>query len=332
MKREGSLLVRISERENLRQALGLARRGHHRAAYQSAADVDAWLADLGRDILAGTVAVGSFHRFVVHDPKRRVIHAPSFRERILHHAILNVAGSRLERMAIFDSYASRVGKGVHKARERAHGFCRQFACFLKLDVRGYFDAIDHDRLLQSLARLFKDPALYLLLERIIRAYQTEPGKGLPIGSLVSQHCANAYLAPVDRLIKETLRAKGYVRYMDDMVLWHDSAEVLAVWEREVAAFAEEKLCLQLKQPRVLWRCKDGLPFLGTRVTPTGIFPSRRSRRRLLRKLDALEALHAVGAIPSSELQARGLALVAALAHTRAQAWRRRHLPMREEAI
>jgi RNA-directed DNA polymerase len=332
MKREGNLMARIAERENLRQALALSLRGHQRAPYRCASEVDTWLAELGRDILAGTVAVGVHSRFVVHDPKRRVIHAPSFRERVLHHAIMNVAGPRLEHLAIADSYASRVGMGVHRARAAARVFCGQFACYLKLDVRSYFDSIDHDVLMRSLGRLFKDRALLSLLERIIRAYQTQPGRGLPIGSLVSQHCANAYLGPVDRLIKEKLRTKGYVRYMDDMVLWHDSAEVLSIWEREVEQFAEQHLHLQLKQPRLLARCQDGLPFLGTRVTPAGVFPCRRTRRRLLRKLGAIEAAHAVGRITSAELQARGQALVAALAYTRSLAWRRRKLPMRQEAV
>jgi RNA-directed DNA polymerase len=348
VKREGNLIARIVERENLRHALGLALRGHHgrRLPYKSADEVDAWLAELGCDILAGTVAVGAYRRFVVHDPKRRVIHAPSFRERVLHHAILNIAGPRLERLSIFDSYASRLDKGVHRARARAREFCQRFGYYLKLDVRAYFDSIDHERLLESLARLFKEPALLRLLEQIIRAYQTALGKGMPIGSLVSQHSANAYLAPVDRLIKEGLKAKGYVRYMDDMVLWHDSAEVLAAWEREVADFAMNELRLLLKHPRWLGRCRDGLEFLGAVVPEHHIVHVAnvalglqafldqaidRRQIRIGRVLGALEAEHAVGRIGSPALQARGSALVAALAHTRSLAWRRKKLSMRQEA-
>lgn len=167
MKREGNLIGRIAERENLRQALGLSLRGHHRqfAPSRCAVEVERWLDDLGRDIQAGTVRVGDHRRFVVHDPKRRVIHAPSFRERVLHHAIMNVAGSRLDELLIADSYASRAGMGVHRARERARQYCVRFAHYLKLDVRGYFDSIDHDVLLGLMGRLFKDHALLDLLGR-----------------------------------------------------------------------------------------------------------------------------------------------------------------------
>lgn len=327
MKREGHLIERIAEWNNLRLAFALAARGRRQQGVVRAAgaDLDAWLARLGRDVRSGTVEVGGFHRFVIHDPKRRMIHAAPFRERVLHHAIMNIAGPIFERIAIFDSYACRPGKGPHRARARAAEFARQSRHFLKLDVRRYFDSVSHSLLVEQLRRLFKDADLLRLLERIVASYDAGPGRGLPIGSLVSQHAANAYLAPLDRFVKETLRAPGYVRYMDDFLLWHDDARRLVEWREAVRNFLTERLLLDLKEPVRLGACRDGIPFLGARVTPRAIFPDRRSRHRLARKLRGIEAAYGAGMLDAAELQRRAWALLAAVGDTRATSWRRRML-------
>jgi hypothetical protein len=82
-----------------------------------------------------------------------------------------------------------------------------------------------------LRRLFKDERLLSLLDRIVFSFQPDAGHGLPIGSLTSQHFANFYLGWFDRFVKEKLRVKGFVRYMDDMIVWGQSARIVA------AAFA-----------------------------------------------------------------------------------------------
>ena len=183
-----------------------------------------------------TFRVGNYHQFTIHDPKERLITAPCFRERVLHHAIFNLCEPILERHLIADTFACRVGKGWLVALERAQRFAGRHRFFLKLDIRKYFDSIAHAILLARLGRLFKDRRLLHLFERIIESYSTPPGRGVPIGSLTSQHFGNFYLASLDRWVKERLRVRGYVRYMDDFALWADTSCALKIHLSEVGNF------------------------------------------------------------------------------------------------
>ena len=197
-------------------------------------------------IREGTFPVGRFQQFLIRDPKERVITAPCFDERVLHHGIMNVCEPVLDRWLIDDTFACRAGKGREAAILRAQHFTRHNGWFLKLDVRKYFDSVPHARLMHFLERRFKDRRLLELLHRIIAAYRGELGIGLPIGSLTSQHFANFYLGWLDRYVKENLRLGGYVRYMDDMLLWHDDRRRLEEAQRLCSGFAAEKLSLEFK--------------------------------------------------------------------------------------
>jgi RNA-directed DNA polymerase len=127
---------------------------------------------------------------------------------------MNVCEPVFERWLISDTFACRQGKGRLAALDRARKFAACHPFFLKLDVRRYFDSVPHDVLYRRLDRLIKDPRLLCLLHRIIGSFSTTPGRGLPIGSLTSQHFANAYLGALDRFVKERLRVTGYVRNQD----------------------------------------------------------------------------------------------------------------------
>lgn len=214
MRRVGNLYERIADPENLRLAFWKACRGRRDRAEvrQYAAHLDENLAHLRQDLLREAVAVGRYRFFTVRDPKDRLICAASFPERVLHHAVMNLCEPVLERYAIPDSFACRKGKGLHSAVRRAQFFSRRFPWYLKVDVKRYFDSVDHATLLALLERRFKDPRLLRLFGALLGTYETAPGKGLPIGNLISQHCANLYLGPLDHWVKETLRVRGYVRY------------------------------------------------------------------------------------------------------------------------
>jgi len=192
MKRANHLVIQIAQMENLREAFLRASRGKRgkREVVAFSRELNVNLAALSRGILDGTVAVGDFHSFTIRDPKERIIHAAAFPERVLHHAIINVCEPVFERVAIDDSYACRKGKGREAALARAQSYARGNGWYLQMDVRKYFDSIDHAVLKRALRRKFKDAALLRLFDRIIDSYSTAPCRGLPIGSLTSQHFAN----------------------------------------------------------------------------------------------------------------------------------------------
>ncbi len=187
MKRHGQLIEQIADAENLRLAYWKAAKGK-----RAKADCRAFqerltenLATLRTELLDGSVAVGDYHTFTIHDPKERTICAASFRERVRHHALMNVCEPVLERAAIFDSYACRKGLGQMAAVRRAASYARQPGWFLKMDIRKYFDSIDQAVRRRLLGRKFKDAGGLDLFDRILASHQTAPGRGLPIGNLTS---------------------------------------------------------------------------------------------------------------------------------------------------
>ena len=166
-KRIGFLMPYIADPDNLRLAFWKARKG--KEIKEEVIDfrkyLDKNLVSLRNELLNGTEEVGNYYYFTIHDPKERVICAAPFRQRVLHHAIMNVCHPIFERFQIFDSYATRVGKGQYAALERAKIYSAKYQWFCKLDVRKYFDSIDHEVLYQQLTTKFKDPYLLDLFHK-----------------------------------------------------------------------------------------------------------------------------------------------------------------------
>jgi hypothetical protein len=175
------------------------------------------------------------------------------------------------------------------------------------------------------SRRFKDRRLLGLFSTLLASYSTAPGKGLPIGSLTSQHFANLYLAPFDHFVKETLRVPGYVRYMDDFVLFDADRERLRRARDAVAAFLGDELRLHLKHPGLLDRTAAGLPFLGLSVRPSHVRLLAKTKRRVRRKLRALVGAHGRAEIDAAALAVRATALLVRTTQVKARGLRTRWL-------
>lgn len=303
MKRAGNLYERIAEPENLRLAFIKSIRGKGDKADVIAytTNLDANMRSLREQLLAEQLDVGHYHFFTVHDPKERVICAASFPERVLHHAIMNVCEPVLERYAIHDSYACRTGKGMHTALLRAQEFIRRYVWYLKLDIRQYFASINHETVMALLERHIKDKAVLRLIRTVLDTYCVKPGRGLPIGNLLSQHLANFYLGHLDHYIKEIIRVRGYVRYMDDFVLWADEKNALKAHLEATRSFLLSELNLGLKGNVQINRCARGLPFLGYRVFADRLTLGPRARRRFNRKLRSYEQEWVTGVWSEADL-------------------------------
>lgn len=323
MKRVRGLWPRILDRENLRLAtLKALRTKRDRTEVRSyVADLDNNLQRMLVQLSEDSFPLGRYHQFVIFDPKERIITAPCFEERVLHHALMNHCEPVFEKWFIHDTYACRLGKGRNQAVKRAREFAGRNSFFLKMDIRKYFDSISHDRLLDRLTRLFKEAPLLRLFDRIVRVYRGQLETGLPIGSLTSQHFANFYLGHFDRFVKESLRVKNYVRYMDDMVLWGDSASDLIGKRDECIAYLDEQLGLGCKGEPYINRTRHGMDFLGCRVWPTHITLNRRSRIRFRRQLQKIERQYAEGSIGAIELQRRATAMVSFVQAAEVSSWR-----------
>ena len=311
MKRVNHLIEPIADPDNLRLAFWKASMGkrHTSAVLKFQADLDHNLFQLRTHIQEGRVQVGKYSIFTIYEPKERKICASAFPEQVLHHALMNVCHDYFERKQIYDSYASRIGKGSHAAIRRAMDFHRQNAFYLKLDVRKFFASVHHQVIMDQLKRLFKDKILLGIFYQIIDSYSDSPQRGLPIGSLCSQYLANHYLCGLDHYIKEALRMRAYVRYMDDMVLWHRDKPKLKDALAKIEEFVDRDLRCSLK-PIQLNKTTHGLPFLGFRFFPSGIRLNQQSKRRFIRKFRILETKYHQGEWDEATCQRRGLPLLA----------------------
>ncbi len=326
MRRAGNLIERIADADNLRLAFWKASRGKRtRAAVRRfGANLDAELRHLRDDLLAGAVRWGPYHTFYIHDPKERLICAAPFRDRVAHHTIINVAEPVFESYQIHDSYACRKGKGLDAAIRRAIHFSCAGHWYLKLDVRRYFDSVDHRVLNSLLRRRFKDRTVLELFAGIVDSHHSTPGYGLPLGNLTSQFFANHYLRFLDHFVKDVLRCRRYVRYMDDLVFWGKSRVALRRIGTEAGRFLKRELSLELK-PVCLNQCSRGMTFLGYRVFPGRVRLARRSRDRFRRKLRQCHANLESGFWDEAETARHVQSLVAFVRRAESVEYRRRVL-------
>jgi len=331
MKRDNFLMERIADPDNLRLAFWKAGRGKtgKEEVIRFRDHLDGNLLALRAELLSGRVDVGHYRYFKIYDPKERLICASAFRERVLHHALMNVCHDSFERSQLYDSYACRAGKGTYAALDRAKAFQRRYAWFLKLDVRKYFYSISHDVLKQLLRRRFRERRLLDVFGSIIDSYEATSGCGIPIGNLTSQYFANHYLAAADRYIKERLQVPAYVRYMDDMVLWSNDKELLLSAGKRAERYMQEALRLALK-PFCLNRADRGLPFLGYLLYPRSTRLGRISRQRFRAKCTAYSHKLNSGIWTQAEYQRHILPLLAFTRHANATAWRRSVVGARAE--
>lgn len=330
MRRVGNLWDRIVSFPNLMAAARRAARGKRttRGAARFLDRLESEVLRLERELNDGTWRPGVAHSFEIHDPKTRTITAAPFRDRVVHHALMDVLGPVFEKRMLDSSFACRVGRGTHAALRTARQLVRSYDWFLKLDIKKCFPSIRHDVVVESVARCVKDRRVLTLCRTILEgtcadAWADVRGVGIPIGNLTSQWFANVVLDRLDHHVKEVMRVPGYLRYMDDFALFAPAKETLASALVDVRSFVEHHLRLELKdRATILAPVDEGMPFLGFRVYRgmTRLRPAtaRRTRERLRRR--AAQRRH--GWIDAGQLARSTLSMVAHLEHGTTRAWRR----------
>jgi RNA-directed DNA polymerase len=265
---------------------------------------------------------GPYASFYIHEPKRRLISAAPFRDRVVHHGLCNVIEPLFERRFIFDSYANRVGKGTHRALDRCQQFARRYRYVLPCDVRQFFPSIDHAILWDTLSRVIADEDVMWLVDRILVSgigvlseeyemawfpgddlFAVDRPRGLPIGNLTSQFWANCYLDPFDHFVKRELRCKAYLRFVDDFLLFSDAKRQLWAWrEAIVERMARQRLTIHEERAQVR-PVSEGIPFLGFVVFRHRRRLKRRKGIAYRRRLQALAEQYADGEIALEQVTA-----------------------------
>lgn len=269
MKPSAARLQEVASFANLRCAWLKARTGKRRRpeVAQFALDLENELLRLQRDLLGGEYRPGGYREFTIYERKPRAIVAAPFRDRVVHHALIQCVEADWERQFHPHSYACRPGKGVHKAVDYYQRCARRYAYALKMDVSRYFASVDKRHLKNKLRRRLADPAVFDLFARIIDHYRPGDETGLPIGNLTSQILANVYLDDFDRWIARELGCRAYLRYVDDFVLLADDKSILHVWRRKInQRLREDKLTAHPGKQQVM-PTHLGVDILGYRIWP-----------------------------------------------------------------
>jgi retron-type reverse transcriptase len=284
MKRINHIWDKIITYENLYNAQKKARLGKRNKDYCADFDfnLECELFKLQNELENKTYKPGKYKTFEISEPKKRLISAAPYRDRVVHHALCNIIEPIFEKTFIYDSYANRKGKGTHKALDRFVKYFRSSKFVLKCDIVKYFPSIDHEILKSLIRRKVKCKNTLWLIDLIIdnsnpqtpiNEYFSgdnlftplERKRGLPIGNLTSQFFANIYLNEFDHFVKDGLGIKKYVRYVDDFVIFSNCKSTLNRIRKHIEfKLAEYRLKIHKIKSRIT-NTNYGENFLGFRV-------------------------------------------------------------------
>lgn len=291
-RRHDALFDRIAAFQLLLQAAQRAVAGKRRKPGAAAfmARLEHHVLQLERELRDGSYRTGRYLELVVHDPKRRLVSAAPFRDRVVHHALVQVIGPIFERGFIDRSFANRRGLGSHRAVRCFERLRDSRPWVLRGDIWRFFPAMDHAILKQDLSRRIACRKILWLCNVIVdgsneqeSAERWYPGDelftpferrhGLPLGNLTSQFCANVQLDPLDHFATEVLQAP-YLRYVDDFALFARSEAEAHAWRQRIDAFLARRR-LSLHPDKTLVAPTTAMQrFLGFELLPGG-------RRRLV---------------------------------------------------
>lgn len=290
MKTERNIWSDIIDFDNLYNAWREASKGkrYRQACLEFGANLEENLISIQNDLIWKTYKPTAMHEFWIAEPKRRLISAPHFRDRVVQHALFRVIEPIIDSSFIYDSHACRKGHGVHLAVKRLQTFTRiarkagRF-WFYKGDIKSYFPSIPHKILKNAYTRKICDANTLWLINLYIDTYFLGD-RGIPIGALISQLSANLFLDALDHHIKEVLHVKKYVRYMDDFILIENDKEKLKELVSEIVRFIQEEIHLEINPKSGMGCGLSGIPFCGYRVFPTHVLIRKATLRRSSRHL------------------------------------------------
>jgi retron-type reverse transcriptase len=320
MKRNSGLWEQVISFEALLCAAEKARKGKRFRPAVAAFhfDQERALWKLHEELSSKTYRPGAYRSFFIYEPKKRQISAAPYRDRVVHHALVNVLEPIYERSFIADSYACRRDKGTHAAVDRCQEFARRFRYVLKADIQKFFPSLDHEIAKELVARKIKDPDVLWLVGRIIDHSNpqeevlnyfpddnlftpAERRRGIPIGNQTSQFFANVYLDPLDHFVKDRLGIKGYVRYVDDFLVFSDDKSYLADVREQIRDFLVGLRLRLHPKKSVVFPVKSGIRFLGYRAFPTHRLLPKENVRRFRRRVRGMQEDYATGRVSYAEI-------------------------------
>ncbi len=320
MKRFSNLWQQLISFENLLNAFHKAAlgKGYQPCVLQFTQNLEHNLLTLQESLRSQTYSPGPYLTFFVYEPKKRMISAAPFADRIVHHCLMNTIAPVFEATFIQQSYANQVGKGTHRAIRAVQNAMRLHRYVLHCDIRKYFASIDHQILKSIIRRKIKDPHVLRLIDLIIDHSNPQewvldyfPGddlftpierrKGLPIGNLTSQYFANIYLNDFDHFVKEKLKCRFYARYVDDLVVVDSDKEHLCNVRKRMEMYLETFRLKMHPHKRHIRPTSCGLKFLGQVIYPDRRLLPKSNVRRFVRRMKKFQQQYAGHEISLAEI-------------------------------
>lgn len=246
------------------------------------------LFELYEDLNNGTYRNGQYRHFMVCDNKRRKISVAPIRDRVVHRLIYDYLVPIWDKTFIYDAWSCRKGKGLLGAIERTQQFLRSYprAYIWRADITKFFDNINQKALFELLKRRVRDKKALLLMREVLKSYNTDTGRGMPIGNLTSQIFSNIYLNELDRFATHSLKPLAYLRYGDDFIVFEMDEKKLKNIRTKTADFLLTQLKLNLHaKNNLIFKAKHGLKFLGTEMWPLGRRLSKRNKTRISNRIN-----------------------------------------------
>ena len=318
MKRIKNMYAQICAFDNLYTAYVHARKSkrYRREVLKFSANLEDNLIIIQEILTQKIYRVGSYREFFIYEPKKRLIMALPFIDRVVQWAVYQLLNPIFIKGYITDSYACIEGRGTHMAVKRLQYWLRQVDrkpgkyYYLKLDISKYFYRIDHQVLMDILRKKIKDPDLLWLLDIIVNSdthnfgllLGENPGeetvrlkdKGMPIGNLTSQMFANLYLNELDQYIKRHLSIPYYVRYMDDVIILDNDKKRLHQLKDTIDRFLQTRLKLDLNNKTAIRPVSLGIEFCGFRIWSTHIKLRKKTALKMKRNIKRLQRKYSQG--------------------------------------
>lgn len=311
---------------------------------QYEANVSACTHRLSHILSTMTYVPSKFEVFYVFEPKKRLVQAPAFVDKVVLHAVTdNVLYDAITRGFIRDNYASQKGKGTHDGLMRLKQFMVDYynrehtaeGWVLKCDVHHFFASIDHDKLKKKLCELLKkrgvDPKFFDLLCTYI-----DTTEGLPLGYQTSQLLALMFLDEFDHIMKEKHRARYYGRYMDDFFVIEKDKKALQSLLKDIRSLMAE-YGLELNSKTGIFPLRNGIDYLGfhSYLTETGAVVQKLRRDsidRIKGKIRYWKEAYPKGEVTKDEIIRKFGAWDAHAAHGDTYSLRKKYAAQVEEII
>lgn len=321
MEKHSRVFERFATFENLYGGYLLARRlkRYKQEVLEYSTHLEEYLVTDLRRLLDKSYRTGNPHPFYEYYPKKRLIHSLPFNDRVINCAAYLQLWPIYAKSFYEHSYGSIPNRGTIKAVQQLQKWMRMVYnspyewTLGKMDVAKFFFRIPYEVQLRELGKPLDDPDMMWFLKTAIEAdgrplglpiecqdvatAERIAGRGMQVGSLISQTTANVVLTPLDHYVKRVLHVPYYIRYMDDMVFLARSKQ--EAWEITKAsdAFLRKGFGLQLNRKTAVMPVRHGVEFIGRNIYVDKVLLRKDTTLRLKRHLAYVMEHYSRGELP-----------------------------------